>query len=193
MRTTIVGRGNRDGAELFRKWFEGLEAAAENAERRLRVRDGQPQRGAQDLRFSRRLPGDQLAADRRAPRRARVPGRGRGLRLLARHLRLREGGRGGAAPRRRSPHGTHPQAGHAVLTNACNTYIKWAEIWERMYEIPTFTLDVPGTRQGGLVRPGRRPDFENDRQYVEAQLTRADRALREGQRRRRSTSTGCAR
>ncbi|NIM01036.1 MAG: hypothetical protein GTO33_09020, partial [Acidobacteria bacterium] len=26
---TIVGRGNRDGAELFRQWFEGLTRAAE--------------------------------------------------------------------------------------------------------------------------------------------------------------------
>ena len=25
---TIVGRGNRDGADLFRKWFEGLVVAA---------------------------------------------------------------------------------------------------------------------------------------------------------------------
>ena len=50
------------------------------------------------------------------------------------------------------PMGRIPKPGLAVYTNACNTYIKWAEIWERMYEIPIFTLDVPGTR-------GRRPDL----------------------------------
>jgi benzoyl-CoA reductase subunit B len=44
------------------------------------------------------------------------------------------------------PMGRIPKPALAVYTNACNTYIKWAEIWERMYEIPTFTLDVPGTR-----------------------------------------------
>ena len=37
------------------------------------------------------------------------------------------------------------EPGLAVLTNACNTYIKWAEIWERIYHIPIFPLDVlPG-------------------------------------------------
>jgi benzoyl-CoA reductase subunit B len=57
-----------------------------------------------------------------------------------------------------------------VFTNACNTYIKWAEIWERMYGIPTFALDIPGSRTaGGQTWPGDR-DFENDRRYVEAQI-----------------------
>jgi len=68
------------------------------------------------------------------------------------------------------PMGQIPKPSMAVLTNACNTYIKWAEIWERMYEIPIFTLDVPGTREaGGQTWAGDR-DFENDRRYVEAQL-----------------------
>ena len=31
--------------------------------------------------------------------------------------------------------GTVPPPGIAVYTNACNTYIKWAEIWERMYDV----------------------------------------------------------
>jgi benzoyl-CoA reductase subunit B len=66
--------------------------------------------------------------------------------------------------------GRIPKPSIAVYTNACNTYIKWAEIWERMYKIPVFTLDVPGTRAaGGQTWPGD-PDFENDRRYVEAQL-----------------------
>ena len=58
----------------------------------------------------------------------------------------------------------------AVYTNACNTYIKWAEIWERMYEIPTFTLDVPGTRADGRQTWPGHQDFEHDRAYVLAQL-----------------------
>jgi benzoyl-CoA reductase subunit B len=68
------------------------------------------------------------------------------------------------------PMGKIPKPALAVLTNACNTYIKWAEIWERMYRIPVFTLDVPGTRAAGAQTwPGNR-DFENDRAYVYAQL-----------------------
>jgi benzoyl-CoA reductase subunit B len=58
----------------------------------------------------------------------------------------------------------------AVFTNACNTYIKWAEIWERMYGIPIFTLDVPGTRQAGVVTLPGEKRFENDRRYVESQI-----------------------
>jgi benzoyl-CoA reductase subunit B len=39
-----------------------------------------------------------------------------------------------------------------------------------MYHVPTFTLDVPGTRAaGGQTWPGD-ADFENDRRYVAAQL-----------------------
>ena len=65
--------------------------------------------------------------------------------------------------------GRVPKPAVAVYTNACNTYIKWAEIWERMYDVPIFTLDVPGSRSApGVNLSGT--DFESDRQYVEGQL-----------------------
>jgi benzoyl-CoA reductase subunit B len=72
-------------------------------------------------------------------------------------------------------HGEHPMGripapSLAVLTNACNTYIKWAEIWERMYHIPCFTLDIPGTRSSGKQTWPGETDFENDRSYVLAQI-----------------------
>ncbi|MGH2606238.1 MAG: 2-hydroxyacyl-CoA dehydratase subunit D, partial [Anaerolineales bacterium] len=51
------------------------------------------------------------------------------------------------------------------------TYIKWAEIWERMYRIPTFTLDIPGTRGAGSQTWPGHPDFDADRSYVAGQLT----------------------
>jgi benzoyl-CoA reductase subunit B len=69
------------------------------------------------------------------------------------------------------PMGQIPMPSISVLTNACNTYIKWAEIWERMYGSPTFTIDVPGTRQAGRQTWRGDPDFEADRKYVEVQLT----------------------
>ncbi len=68
------------------------------------------------------------------------------------------------------PMGRIPKPGIAVLTNACNTYIKWAEIWERLHHTPVFTLDVPGTRTGGGQTWQGNQDFENDRRYVEGQL-----------------------
>ena len=68
------------------------------------------------------------------------------------------------------PMGQIPPPSVAVYTNACNTYIKWAEIWERMYQTPVFTLDVPGTRASGRQTWPGDPDFERDREYVTRQL-----------------------
>jgi benzoyl-CoA reductase subunit B len=78
--------------------------------------------------------------------------------------------RGGEHPRGRIP----PPA-VAVLTNACNTYLKWAEIWERMYDAPTLAIDVPQSRsrQDSLTGAG----FEADRRYVEHQLAELIQAL----------------
>ena len=79
--------------------------------RRLRLRHGEPRRAPAHLRLPDRLPGDQLAADRRAPSRPRLSQRGRGLRLLARHLRLRQGRLRRPDARRRAADGPHPEAG----------------------------------------------------------------------------------
>ncbi len=68
------------------------------------------------------------------------------------------------------PMGKIPKPSLAVLTNACNTYIKWAEIWERMYNIPIFTIDIPGTREADRQVWQGDADYENDRRYVEVQL-----------------------
>jgi len=68
------------------------------------------------------------------------------------------------------PMGRIPKPSMAVLTNACNTYVKWAEIWERLHDVPVFTLDVPGSRGApGSVRE-RPGDFERDVGYVEHQV-----------------------
>lgn len=68
------------------------------------------------------------------------------------------------------PMGSLPPPALAVATTACNTYVKWAEIWEHLYHIPVFTLDIPGTRRAGMVAgPGDR-DFEADCTYVRSQL-----------------------
>ncbi len=168
---TIVGRGNQDGARLFREWFTELTEAAEEDRRGayvfvmgsfcelLRVFDFPlvfPEINslqtavrhvaheyldeAEDYGYSPDICG-YVKAD------------------VATQLR---GGR--------LPMGRIPKPAVAVFTNACNTYIKWAEIWERMYGIPTFALDIPGSRTaGGQTWPGDR-DFENDLRYVEAQI-----------------------
>jgi benzoyl-CoA reductase subunit B len=68
------------------------------------------------------------------------------------------------------PMGRIPKPTLAVLTNACNTYVKWAEIWERMHGTRVFTLDIPGTRAAGHASPRGSRSFENDRRYVEGQI-----------------------
>jgi benzoyl-CoA reductase subunit B len=167
----VVGRGNAEGARLFRLWFDALHRAAEAGKpaayvfvmgslaELLRVFDfpivfpeinslqtavrrvaHEYLNQAEDYGYSPDICG-YVKAD------------------VAVQLRGGE-----------HPMGRIPKPGLAVYTNACNTYIKWAEIWERMYRIPVVTIDVPGSRAQGL-KPGRGdPDFENDRRYVEAQL-----------------------
>jgi benzoyl-CoA reductase subunit B len=73
--------------------------------------------------------------------------------------------RGGEHPR-----GRIPKPAVAVLTNACNTYLKWAEIWERLHGTAVITVDVPGTRSGYQAERAPVEGLERDRRYVEQQL-----------------------
>jgi benzoyl-CoA reductase subunit B len=168
---TIVGRGNRDGADLFRGWFEDLGTAA--AQGRGGAYVFVMGSLAELLRvFDFPIVFPEINSLQTAVRRVA-------------HEYLDEAEDYGYSPdicgyvkadvavqlrRGEHPMGRIPPPALAVNTNACNTYIKWAEIWERMYGTPTFTLDIPGTRlDGGQTWPGD-PAFENDRGYVAAQL-----------------------
>ncbi|MBZ5699052.1 MAG: 2-hydroxyacyl-CoA dehydratase family protein [Acidobacteriia bacterium] len=168
----IIGRGNREGSDLFRQWFADLNRTA---------KEGSPAAyvfvmgSINEILRTFNLPvvfpeinSLQLAVRRVA------------------HEYLNEAEDYGYSPDicayvkadvaiqmrgGEHPMGLIPKPALAVLTNACNTYIKWGEIWERMYNIPIFTLDVPGTRAAGTQTWAGDPDFENDRRYVQAQLT----------------------
>ncbi len=167
----LVGRGNRDGARLFREWFDGLTAEAEagrggayvfvmgslgellrsfdlplvfpeinSLQTAVRHQAHDYLNEAEDLGYSPDICG-YVKADVATQR------------------------RGG-----RLPMGRIPKPSIAVLTNACNTYIKWAEIWERMYGMPSYVLDIPGTRHAGGQTWRGDAGFERDRRYVSAQL-----------------------
>ncbi len=167
----LVGRGNADGARLFREWFAELQAAADA---------GRPSAYvfvmgslAELLRtFDLPVVFPEINSLQTAVRRVaheylnEAEDQGYSPDIcgyvkadVATQLR------GGALPM-----GRIPKPAIAVLTNACNTYIKWAEIWERMYRVPTVVLDVPGTRADGTQTWPGDPDFENDRRYVEHQI-----------------------
>lgn len=169
--TELVGRGNRDGAGLFRDWFQSLDQTAKvngqaayvfvmgslneilktfdlpvvfpeinSLQTAVRRTAHEYLEQAEDYGYSPDICG-YVKAD------------------VATQLRNGE-----------HPMGTIPKPTLAVLTNACNTYIKWAEIWERMYHIPIFTMDVPGTRQAGVYPKKGSEEFDNDRKYVEVQI-----------------------
>jgi benzoyl-CoA reductase subunit B len=167
----IVGRGNKDGAGLFREWFEDLtEAAAEDRRGAYVFVMGSMCELLQTFDFPIVFP--EINSLQTAVRRVA-------------HEYLNEAEDYGYSPDicgyvkadvatqlrgGELPMGRIPKPGLAVYTNACNTYIKWAEIWERMYDIPVFTLDVPGTRAAGTQTWSGNRDFENDRSYVAAQI-----------------------
>lgn len=168
---SIVGRGNDDGARLFREWFQELTAAADQGRggayvfvmgslcELLRVFDFPvvfPEINSLQTAV-RRVAHEYLNEAENYGYSPDICGYVKAD--VATQLR------GGVHPM-----GKIPKPALAVCTNACNTYIKWGEIWERMYGMPLFTLDVPGSRGAGLASAPGSADFERDRAYVEAQL-----------------------
>jgi benzoyl-CoA reductase subunit B len=167
----IVGRGNKDGARLFRDWFQELTAAAEEDRRAAYVFVmGSLCELLQTFDLPVVFP--EINSLQTAVRRVA-------------HEYLNEAEDYGYSPdicgyvkadvatqlrRGELPMGRIPKPAIAVYTNACNTYIKWAEIWERMHGAPTFVIDVPGSRAAGAQTWQGDQDFENDRRYVLAQL-----------------------
>ncbi|MGH7520940.1 MAG: 2-hydroxyacyl-CoA dehydratase subunit D [Gemmatimonadales bacterium] len=167
----LVGRANENGARLFREWFQGLTAAAEEGRgaayvfvmgslcELLRVFDFPivfPEINSLQTAV-RRVAHEYLNEAESYGFSPDICGYVKAD--VAVQLR------GGAHPM-----GKIPKPALAVATNACNTYVKWGEIWERMYGVPVFTLDIPGSRGAGLASAPGSDDFERDRRYVEGQL-----------------------
>lgn len=168
---SIVGRGNHDGADLFREWFSDLNRTAE-------------QGGSAAYVFVMGSMCEVLRTFNLPVVFPEINSLQTAVRRVA-HEYLNQAEDYGYSPDicgyvkadvavqlrgGQHPMGRIPKPSIAVLTNACNTYIKWAEIWERMYGIPVFTLDVPGTRAAGKQTWAGDADFENDRRYVQAQI-----------------------
>jgi benzoyl-CoA reductase subunit B len=167
----IVGRGNKEGAALFRRWFDELGQAAER------------ERGAAYV-FVMGSLAELLRVFDFPIVFPEINSLQTAVRRVA-HEYLNEAEDYGYSPDicgyvkadvavqlrgGEHPMGRIPKPALAVYTNACNTYIKWAEIWERMYDIPLFTLDVPGSRAAGAQTWPGEADFEEDKKYVAAQI-----------------------
>lgn len=167
----LVGRGNRDGAEMFRDWYSSLSNAADEG------------RGAAYV-FVMGSLSEVLACFDLPIVFPEINSLQMAVRRVA-HEYLSEAEDYGYSPDicgyvkadvalqlrgGEHPMGNIPKPVIAVATNACNTYIKWAEIWQRMHGVPVFVMDIPGSREAnGQTSRGDR-DFENDRRYVEGQL-----------------------
>jgi benzoyl-CoA reductase subunit B len=167
----LVGRGNRDGAQLFRDWFASLSETAETGGQAAYV-------------FVMGSLNEILKTFDLPVVFPEINSLQTAVRHVA-HEYIEAAEDYGYSPdicgyvkadvTVQLTHGNHPMGripkpSIAVLTNACNTYIKWAEIWQRMHDIPIVTIDIPGTRQAGDQSTPGDADFENDRRYVEAQL-----------------------
>ena len=168
---TLVGRGNRDGADLFRQWFASLTDVANDGGQAAYV-------------FVMGSLNEVLKTFDLPVVFPEINSLQTAVRRVA-HEYLAEAEDYGYSPDicgyvkadvavqlrgGEHPMGKVPKPSLAVLTNACNTYIKWAEFWERTHKIPVFTIDVPGSREADGATWQGDPDFENDRRYVEAQL-----------------------
>jgi benzoyl-CoA reductase subunit B len=167
----VIGRGAREGARLFREWFEALTGAPGRGEQTAYVFVmGSLAELLRTFGFHLSFPeinSLQTAVRRVAQDYLNVAEDYGYSPDICGYVKADVGVqlRGGEHPMGRIPKPTL-----AVLTNACNTYLKWAEIWERMYHMPTFTLDIPGSRSASYRHtPGGR-DFERDCKYVEHQV-----------------------
>ena len=168
---SIVGRGAQEGGRLFRKWFADLTAASQRGEKSayvfvmgslsevLRV-------------FDLNMVFPEINALQTAVRRvsdtyltqAEDYGYSPDICGYVKAdvaMQLKDG---------EHSMGRLPKPTIAVLTNACNTYIKWGEIWERLHGTAMFTLDVPGSRGSGPAPMPGEARFETDRRYVGEQI-----------------------
>ena len=66
--------------------------------------------------------------------------------------------------------GSIPKACLSITTNACNTYFKWAEAWERIFHAPVIAIDVPAERAAGLKSQSNDHDFQFEVAYVTGQI-----------------------
>ena len=167
----LVGRGAKEGGRLFREWFEELSGAPERGEQVAYVFVmGSISEILRAFDFQISFPeinSLQTAVRRTAHEYLNIAedyGYSPDICGYVKAdfgMQMRNG---------EHPMGRIPKPNLAVYTNACNTYLKWAEIWERMYNIPSFAIDVPGARSANYYAQESRGDFERDRKYVEAQL-----------------------
>ncbi len=167
----LLGRGSRESARLTRLWFDALTEAAQRGEKAafvfvmgsmseiLRNFDMPivfPEVTALQTAV-RGISEDYLTAAEDYGYSPDICGY---LKIdVAMHLR------GGAHPM-----GRIPRPAIAVATNACNTYFKWAEAWQRIYGAPVVSVDIPNPRAVHALSGRGDADYAFELSYVLAQI-----------------------
>jgi benzoyl-CoA reductase subunit B len=167
----LLGRGASEGARLFREWFAEVSDAKQAGRKTAYVfvmASLAELLRAFDFNVSFPEINALQAAIRRAELDYMVKAEDYGYSAdICGYVRIDVGLqlRGGEHPM-----GCIPKPDLIIASNTCNTYLKWAEIWERMNAAPLFTLDLPGWRTVDALQMRSDASFEIDRRYVEAQL-----------------------
>ena len=171
MDTEIVGRGRREGNRLFKDWFQSLDTAAqENAPTAYVFVMGSIAEILKAFDFNLVFP--EISSLQTAVRKVSLDylNKAEDYGYSTDVCAYVKADVGVHLDERKHPNGRIPKPSLVVATNMCNTYVKWVEIWERMYHCPVFVLDIPGQRAvGWRAEPGD-PGFEADRRYVQSQL-----------------------
>lgn len=167
----LVGRGVHDGARLFRAWFDGLTEVAKRGEtaaycfvagnlieilRTFDIPVTFPEINSLQTAFRHVAKSylDEAEDYGYSPDIC-------GYVKIGVAIQLRNG---------EHPMGWIPKPKLALISNYCNTFIKWGEIWERSYDCPVVSLDYPMTRSAGeLPRPGTEK-FNYEKDYLKGQI-----------------------
>ncbi len=167
----LVGRGAKEGARLFREWYEEVGAGPQAGQKTayLFVMASMVEL-FRAFDFNAIFPEINAlqASIRRAELDYLIEAENYGYSPdICGYVRIDVGLQLGSGDH---PMGHIPKPDLVVATNACSTYIKWAEFWERMNHVPFFTLDLPQCRSADSLHTVSDTEFETDRRYVEGQI-----------------------
>jgi benzoyl-CoA reductase subunit B len=167
----IVGRGRRDSNQLFRDWYAELDtAAAEDALTAYVFVMGSAAEILKSFDFNLVFP--EINSLQTAVRKTSLKYLNRAEDIgystdVCGYVKVDVGVH---LEDRQHPNGRIPKPSIVIATNMCNTYLKWVEIWERMYGCKVFVLDIPGQRGISWHLDTGSAEFQNDRRYVQSQL-----------------------
>jgi benzoyl-CoA reductase subunit B len=167
----VVGRGRREGNLLFREWYAELDAAAEaGAPTAYVFVMGSVAEILKAFDFNLVFP--EINSLQTAVRKVSLNylNKAEDIGYSTDVCGYVKADVGVHLDDRRHPNGRIPRPSIVIATNMCNTYVKWVEIWERMYGCKVFVLDIPGQRGNGWSSNPGSDQFENDRRYVQCQL-----------------------